>query len=818
MNFTERQRAGVQYGGLAVAICIAFLPIADLLRLFGNWDRRELLTLDDLENFGPRNVPQMHEGFTFKALYFCLFEMSILGVTEPIANVFKLLQISVFGLNVALIVFINLTLHMANAFIVLKLCHLLPSAGLWPPLPRSAHRTDLETFKWGCFGTVGFWATHPLRVQVVAWCSCQPLLLSSVLALGGYYLHVNRFVAAWGGAPSLRGGSQPDGGSYPVSPQMDGAYLLGAAMFLLATLCKANTIPISGMFFLSSWVHEVAVETALQKRKSISLISGDDGGGGGAPKSSKKKKKKGDGAEQGAADVEDDVLGLTKPNMSQIALIHVMPVLRALLDCWPYFLISFATLSGAIKANAETQGPWQWVELIDRIKTKAPSAGLAVLWYLSHSLAPGDLSIRYRFPETSYPVDWLPGLVLLVAAFAPVVLVAAWALDRRTRVEPPKEAIAWVSTVAVLFICFVCLLSPTLGFIIHASTGLVADRYAYLPSILLVPLSGELWRFVLRFTARLVPEPGSVAPFRPPNGSLSKSAKKKTALPLLPPLWVSASLAVAVSAAWGQGFVTQTRYNLTWWTNSQKVFSRAVAINPQDALSWSALGSTVAKFDPELAEQYYNRAAALSDANTDGSAEQFIKSKSEITDAHCQAAFQREAWDEAESCYMAKMMSYEPGAFYRTVAQFNLARVLNVNGKPKEALNHLKEVMKVKKRNGDVLLQMGIAYKNIGDYVMAAQMYQDALDIEPNFVDCLYNFGNLRVFENDLDGAIVLWERLLQLDPRRVTLFTHLVDQEAVPLDFRDYVRQVAEEQGIPGSRFNQSPFNRNGARLETRL
>ena len=44
-----------------------------------------------------------------------------------------------------------------------------------------------------------------------------------------------------------------------------------------------------------------------------------------------------------------------------------------------------------------------------RVVQKVPTALLAVLWYLSHSLAPGDLSIRYRFPESIYPVDWLPG-------------------------------------------------------------------------------------------------------------------------------------------------------------------------------------------------------------------------------------------------------------------------------------------------------------------------------------------------------------------------------------------------------------------------
>ena len=50
------------------------------------------------------------------------------------------------------------------------------------------------------------------------------------------------------------------------------------------------------------------------------------------------------------------------------------------------------------------------------------------------------------------------------------------------------------------------------------------------------------------------------------------------------------------------------------------------------------------------------------------------------TDAQCQAYFQRREWDSAEQCYETKMRSYKEKAFYRIVAQYNLARVLNIKG------------------------------------------------------------------------------------------------------------------------------------------
>ena len=56
---------------------------------------------------------------------------------------------------------------------------------------------------------------------------------------------------------------------------------------------------------------------------------------------------------------------------------------------------------------------------------------------------------------------------------------------------------------------------------------------------------------------------------------------------------------------------------------------------------------------------------------------------------------QRNQLDDAERCYTAKMSTYKEGAFYRTVTQFNLARVLNKKGEPQRALENLEEVIKV---------------------------------------------------------------------------------------------------------------------------
>ena len=103
-------------------------------------------------------------------------------------------------------------------------------------------------------------------------------------------------------------------------------------------------------------------------------------------------------------------------------------------------------------------------------------------------------------------------------------------------------------------------------------------------------------------------------------------------------------------------------------------------------------------------------------------------------------------------------------------------------------------MLKVKQKNGDVYLQMGIAYKALGDYVAASEVYERALRVEPTFVDALYNYGNVKLAMNDLDGALKLWSRVVELEPRQVSRFMHLVDNPTLPAEFRDLVRKVAAD------------------------
>ena len=72
---------------------------------------------------------------------------------------------------------------------------------------------------------------------------------------------------------------------------------------------------------------------------------------------------------------------------------------------------------------------------------------------------------------------------------------------------------------------------------------------------------------------------------------------------------------------------------------------------------------------------------------------------------------------------------------------------------------------------------MGHTPKNMGNYDQAAEVYQQALDIEPNFLDCLYNLGNVRVMQNDIEAAVALWTRLLEIEPRRFPMFMHLTSE-----------------------------------------
>jgi len=60
---------------------------------------------------------------------------------------------------------------------------------------------------------------------------------------------------------------------------------------------------------------------------------------------------------------------------------------------------------------------------------------------------------------------------------------------------------------------------------------------------------------------------------------------------------------------------------------------------------------------------------------------------------------------------------------------------------------------------------MGVCYFQQEDYTKAKELFQKALDIDPNHVYALYNMGIVDIRMGDVEGLIKAWTKLIEIAP-----------------------------------------------------
>jgi protein O-mannosyl-transferase len=169
---------------------------------------------------------------------------------------------------------------------------------------------------------------------------------------------------------------------------------------------------------------------------------------------------------------------------------------------------------------------------------RAAQAFYGLWFYPSRTLAPHALSPIYELPrELSLGEPRFLVPMLLVLAITAVLI----ALRRRC----PAALTAWVA--------FAAIVSPVLG-VLQSGPQLVADRYTYLATIPFALLAGGGLAWVLE---------------RAPRARI-----------------VSLGLALCVVGALALASRAQTRF----WIDSERLWSRAVAVQPQSAMAHLGLG------------------------------------------------------------------------------------------------------------------------------------------------------------------------------------------------------------------------------------
>ncbi len=65
-------------------------------------------------------------------------------------------------------------------------------------------------------------------------------------------------------------------------------------------------------------------------------------------------------------------------------------------------------------------------------------------------------------------------------------------------------------------------------------------------------------------------------------------------------------------------------------------------------------------------------------------------------------------------------------------------------------------------------LQAGMRLMKQERYAAAAVQFQNALKLDPRFVDALYHYSQVQVFRRDWVGAYASLQRAIELDPKRL--------------------------------------------------
>jgi len=101
-----------------------------------------------------------------------------------------------------------------------------------------------------------------------------------------------------------------------------------------------------------------------------------------------------------------------------------------------------------------------------------------------------------------------------------------------------------------------------------------------------------------------------------------------------------------------------------------------------------------------------------------------------------------------------------------TNAWIQLGHVYFDTDKSDQAINAYEKALKLNPRNADVLTDLGIMYRRSGQFRKAIEKFDKAVAVDPNHQNARLNKGIVLMHDlSDRDGAIRVWEELLEINP-----------------------------------------------------
>jgi tetratricopeptide (TPR) repeat protein len=392
----------------------------------------------------------------------------------------------------------------------------------------------------------------------------------------------------------------------------------------------------------------------------------------------------------------------------------------------PFVVLALAASAIAFLALTRLQNMSSLDDLSVPDRLAVSAYGLS--FYLWKTVAPMNLSPLYELravnsSATAFLLSY--GAVLTLTALA-------WVLRRRV----PGLPAAWLAYVVILF--------PVLG-LFQNGPQIVADRYAYLAG-----LGGAIWAGagLFHYWSRLS--------FFLPGAALC-------------------ILLGLAALTWTQAQV---------WHNSERLWTHALAIDPNSPVAENHLGAALArqgnsaeaidhyrqalKIRPAYAEAHSNLGHALAEQGRLAQAIEHFREALKIRPGYAEA---HNDWGLAlarQGKLPEAIEHYQQGLRItpdHPEIHYNLGHAAAEQGRLAQAIQHYEQAVKINPDFADALNNWGAALARQGKLAEAIERYREALRITPDHANAHYNWGLALAQQGKLAEAIEHYQQALRITP-----------------------------------------------------
>lgn len=330
----------------------------------------------------------------------------------------------------------------------------------------------------GCMLGSGVFAVHPFQAQTIGWISCLPYCLScffSLLSFNEYIAH-RSCLREWRRSTQLQSNSSKKpwfiiqskkkksssidrGNSETWLLTIHKAFAL--VFYSMATFCKAPAVVLPLVYvIIDVYVYSSPLSVHEEGPSFLSEAVGVNGASSQSHKSSG--------------------LSCLLPNrlLSRFIACDFSVLWKLTKNAVKAEMLFFALtalsmvylVGGNSKTILDPLTPWQ----------KSEKAALALMWYIFKFFVPTQLVAAVEMHSFSFLDHWEVAISLVLVPYGTLAILA------HSTSSTPRRLLACAWGV------FIALLLPSLGFIQHGRMFLAADRYMYMPLIMMAPIVGAL--------------------------------------------------------------------------------------------------------------------------------------------------------------------------------------------------------------------------------------------------------------------------------------------------------------------------------------